>query len=232
MLEPVAAVLVQVDDVLADASMGAVLTQATARQEPAFVHVSFAFAAVFSRVALWHPARQYQYHTTPPVVSPSLPRIRRVRLLHSLSLHKEIVLSKSLAQTVANYTNAAPRAQADWLSGIQNTTVDPTQLAAQAGNAAVSNYTNAWTSGRVQAGLARSGKAGWIKGATDKAQNYATGIANAGPKYQAAMQTWLPIIDSAAAQVKAMPSGSLAASQARASAFMAALYNAKHQQGV
>lgn len=137
-------------------------------------------------------------------------------------------MAKSLAQTVENYTGAAPRAQGAWLSGVQGTTVDPTQLAAQAGNAAVSNYTQAWTSGRVQAGLARSGKAGWIAGATAKQQNYATGIANAGPKYQAAMQHWLPIIESAASQVRNMPSGSLAASQARAAAFMAALYNAKH----
>ena len=139
-------------------------------------------------------------------------------------------MAKSLAQTVENYTNAAPRAASDWLAGIQSTTVDPTQLAAQAGQAAVSNYTQAWTSGRVQAGLARSGKQGWIRGATDKQQNYATGIQQAGPKFQAAMQTWLPIIDAAAQQVRAMPSGSLAASQARASAFMAALYNAKHNR--
>lgn len=139
-------------------------------------------------------------------------------------------MAKSLAQTVENYTNAAPRAASDWLAGIQSTTVDPTALAAQAGNAAVANYTQAWTSGRVQAGLARSGKAGWIKGATDKQANYQTGISQAGPKFQQAMQTWLPIIQQAAEQVKQMPSGSLAASQARASAYMAALYNAKRGQ--
>jgi hypothetical protein len=141
-------------------------------------------------------------------------------------------VAKSLQQTVANYTGAAGRAQADWLSGIQATQVDPTALAAQAGQVAVTNYTQAWTSGRVAAGLQRAGKAGWIAGAVAKQQNYATGIANAGPKYQAAMGTWLPIIDQAAAQVRAMPSGSLGASQARASAFMAILYNAKHVQGI
>lgn len=141
-------------------------------------------------------------------------------------------MAKTLQQTVANYTGAAGRAQADWLAGVQATTVDPTALAAQAGQTAVTNYTQAWTSGRVAAGLARAGKQGWINGAVAKQQNYATGIANAGPKYQAAMQTWLPIIDNAAATVRAMPSGSLAASQARASQFMAILYNAKHVQGV
>lgn len=137
-------------------------------------------------------------------------------------------MAKSLQQTVQNYTNAAPQASADWLTGIQNTQVDPTALAAAAGQQAVSNYASAWTSGRVQAGLQRAGKQGWINGATSKQQNYATGIQQAGPKYQTAMQTWLPIIDSAANQVKSMPSGTLAASQARAAAFMQLLYNAKH----
>lgn len=139
-------------------------------------------------------------------------------------------MAKSLQQTVANYTGAAGRAQADWLSGIQATTVDPTALAAAAGQQAVQNYTQAWTSGRVAAGLARSGKQGWIAGSQAKQQNYANGIANAGPKYQAAMQTWLPIIDNAANTVRNMPSGSLAASQARAAQFMAILYNAKRGQ--
>lgn len=139
-------------------------------------------------------------------------------------------MAKSLAQTVANYTSAAPRAQADWLTGIQNTTVDPTALAAQAGAQAVQNYSMAWSSGRIAAGLQRAGKAGWIAGAVAKQQNYASGIANAGPKYQSAMQTWLPRIDAAAQQVRNMPSGSLAASQARSAQFQALLYNAKRGQ--
>jgi hypothetical protein len=141
-------------------------------------------------------------------------------------------MAKTLAQTVANYTGAASRASADWLVGIQNTTVDPTALAAQAGQQAMANYASAWTSGRVAAGLQRAGKQGWIAGAVAKQQNYQTGISNAGPKYQAKMQVWLPIIDQAAATVRAMPSGSLGASQNRAAAFMAALYNAKHVQGI
>lgn len=138
-------------------------------------------------------------------------------------------MAKSLQQTIDNYTSSAPRAQTNWLAGVQATTVDPTALAAQAGQAAVANYTSAWTTGRVQAGLARAGKQGWLAGAVAKQQNYATGIQNAGPRYQQAMQRWLPIIDAAAQQVRSMPSGSLAASQARASTFMAALYNAKRQ---
>lgn len=136
-------------------------------------------------------------------------------------------MAKSLQQTVANYTGSAGTAQSRWLDGIQATQVDPTALAAAAGAAAVSNYTQSITSGRWAAALQRAGKQAWLSGSAAKQGNYATGIGNAGPKYQAAMQTWLPIIDNAAATVRAMPSGSLAASQARASQFMAILYNAK-----
>ncbi len=139
-------------------------------------------------------------------------------------------MAKTLAQTVANYTNSSAQASSDWLAGIQATTVDPTALAAQAGQAAVANYSQAWTSGRVQAGLQRAGKQGWIQGSVANQQKYAMAIQSAGPKYQASMQTWLPIIENAASQVKQMPSGSLAASQARAAAFMQLLYNAKRGQ--
>lgn len=136
-------------------------------------------------------------------------------------------MAKTLQQTVDNYTQSGARASQDWAAGANAYTGDPTALAAQAGQVAVANYTQAWTSGRVAAGLARSGRAGWIAGINNAGAKYQAGIAAAGPKYQRAMQTWLPIIDAAAANVRNMPSGSLAASQARANAFMAALYNAK-----
>jgi hypothetical protein len=141
-------------------------------------------------------------------------------------------MAKSLQQTVDNFKNSGARASADWAAGANAFQGDPTALAAAAGQTAVMNYTNAWTSGRVAAGLARAGRQGWITGINNGQQAYQTGIANAGPKYQAKMQIWLPIIDGAAQQVRAMPSGSLAASQARASRFMQILYDAKHTQGV
>ena len=139
-------------------------------------------------------------------------------------------MAKTLQQTVDNFTNSAGRAVADWAAGANAYSGDPTALAAQAGSAAVANYTQAWSSGRIAAGLARSGRQGWINGINNAGAKYQAGISAAGPKYQRAMQTWLPIIDAAAQQVRNMPSGSLAASQARANAFMAALYNAKRGQ--
>ena len=139
-------------------------------------------------------------------------------------------MAKSLQQTVENFKNSSATASADWAAGANAYSGDPTALAAQNAQAALSGYSQAITSGRWQAGLQRSGRQGWINGINNNQQKYAMGIQNAGPKYQTAMQTWLPIIESAASQVKQMPSGSLAASQARAAAFMAALYNAKRGQ--
>ena len=80
--------------------------------------------------------------------------------------------------------------------------------------------------------MQRAGRQGWINGINNGTAAYQTGVSNAGPKYQAKMSVWLPIIDQAAQAVRQMPSGSLGASQNRASAFMAALYNAKHVQGI
>ena len=136
-------------------------------------------------------------------------------------------MAKTLQQTVDNFKNSSATASADWAAGANAFQGDPTALAAQNVQALLSNFTQAVTSGRWAQGLQRSGRQGWITGINNNQQKYAMGIQNAGPKYQAAMSTWLPIIDNVAAQVKAMPSGSLAASQARAAAFMAGLYNAK-----
>ena len=55
------------------------------------------------------------------------------------------------------------------------------------------------------------------------------GIAAGAGKYQSAMQTWGPIIDSAASQVASMPNNSFADSLARMNAFATALHNAKLQ---
>lgn len=136
-------------------------------------------------------------------------------------------MAKTLQQTVDNFKNSSATASADWAAGANAFQGDPTALAAANAQAALSGYSQAITSGRWAQGLQRSGRQGWISGVNANTQKYAMGIQNAGPKYQAAMSTWLPIIENVASQVRAMPSGSLAASQARAAAFMAGLYNAK-----
>jgi hypothetical protein len=136
-------------------------------------------------------------------------------------------MAKDLGTTVSNWTNGASTGQAKYVQGIEGTTVDPTQLAIRSQSALLANFTQAVTSGRWASQLAKAGKAKWQQNSIDKAGNWATGISTGATAYSTAMQTWLPRIQTAAASVRNMPSGTLAASQARSAAFMAALYNAK-----
>ena len=136
-------------------------------------------------------------------------------------------MAKDLSTTVANWKNSTATGQTSYVQGIQATSVDPTQLAIARATEAMQNYAQAISSGRWAARLAAAGKAKWQSQSVAKAGNWSTGVAAGESAYNAAMQTWLPIIDSAAAQVRTMPSGTLAASQARSNQFMQLLYNRK-----
>ncbi len=139
-------------------------------------------------------------------------------------------MAKDLGTTVSNWTAGASAGQGKYVLGIEGTTVDPTALAIRAQSALLANFNQAVTSGRWAARLSAAGKGKWQTNAVAKAGNWSTGIASGETAYSTAMQTWLPRIQSAANQVRTMPSGTLAASQARSAQFMALLYNAKRGQ--
>ena len=128
---------------------------------------------------------------------------------------------------VERWAQAAGQGQQRYTEGIQNTTKDPTALAVAQSGKLVANFTQAVSSGRWARNLAKAGKAGWQAAAIAKASNYGTGIAAGRSKFEAAMTTWLPIINQAAAQVQSMPSNTIEDSAARSRAFMVALHNAK-----
>jgi hypothetical protein len=132
-----------------------------------------------------------------------------------------------LATTVSRYTGSAGTAQQRYSEGIQGTTVDPTALAVQAQAALLSNFTAAVTSGHWARKLQAVGANGWKSASIAKASNYATGIQAGAQKYQTAMQTWLPIIQQTAAQVKSTPALSFQDRLQRSVAFATALHNAK-----
>jgi hypothetical protein len=136
-------------------------------------------------------------------------------------------MAKDLASVASSWANSAAGAQQKFVDGVQNTTKDPVARAIAAQPAMLANYSQSITSGRWQQRIAAVGKAGWQQATIAKAQNYSTGIQAGRGNYESAMQTWLPIINQAAATVNAMPSGSLAANLARANAFATALYNRK-----
>lgn len=135
-----------------------------------------------------------------------------------------------LATTVARWRDSAAAGQTRFTEGVQATQVDVAGRAVAAQPALLANFQQAVTSGRWARRLQEVGTAGWKAATIAKAANYAVGIAAGADDYQRAMTTWLPIIQSAAASVGAMPRTSFQDSLNRMTAFATALHNAKLAQ--
>lgn len=135
-----------------------------------------------------------------------------------------------LATTVQRWRDSASAGQQRYTEGVQATQVDVVGRAIAAQPKLLSGFTAAVTSGRWARRLQERGTQGWKTATVAKAANYAVGIAAGESEYQRAMQTWLPIIDSAAASVQSMPNTSFQDSIARMTAFATALHNAKLAQ--
>jgi hypothetical protein len=71
------------------------------------------------------------------------------------------------------------------------------------------------------------GANGWKSATLAKINNYSTGFQAGSQKYQTAMQTWLPIIQQTATQVKSTPALTFQDRLQRSVAFATALHNAK-----
>lgn len=132
-----------------------------------------------------------------------------------------------LATTVSRWVSSAGAAQQRYSEGVQQTQKDPTALAIAAQGKLLTNFQSAVTSGRWARELAQKGKAGWQQATVAKAANYGVGIAAGEGNYQTAMQTWLPLINSAAQQVQSMPNNTFQDSLNRMTAYATALHNAK-----
>lgn len=135
-----------------------------------------------------------------------------------------------LAQTVERWASSSAAGQQRYTEGVQATQVDVVGRAVAAQPKLLQNFQQAVTSGRWARGLQDRGTAGWKQQTLAKAANYGTGIAAGRDDYQRAMQTWLPIIQSAAASVQSMPNASFQDSLNRMTAFATALHNAKLSQ--
>lgn len=134
-----------------------------------------------------------------------------------------------LATTVSRWSGSSATAAQRYSEGIQGVTVDPMALAVQAQPALLAGFNNAVQSGLWARRTAAAG-ATWKQTTIAKVSNYSTGFTAGASKFQAAMQTWLPIIQNTAAQVKATPANDINARLARATAFGLALHNAKLNQ--
>lgn len=135
-----------------------------------------------------------------------------------------------LATTVARWRDSASAAQQRFVEGVQSSQVDVVGRAVAAQPALLSGFTQSVTSGRWARRLQEVGTAGWKASTVAKAANYSVGISAGVEDYQRAMTTWLPIIQSAAASVQAMPNTSFQDKLNRMTAYATALHNAKLAQ--
>lgn len=150
-------------------------------------------------------------------------------LFYGSRLGMRVLFVASPQEGADAWANSAGAAQTKFTEGVQKTQVDVVGRAIASQAALLSNFTEAITSGRWARRLTESGgTANWKAKTVAKAQNFATGIAAAKPAYLAAAQRLYPYIAQGQQMIDAMPSGTLGASKARATAwidFMAAYKN-------
>jgi hypothetical protein len=133
---------------------------------------------------------------------------------------------KSASQSSQKYVERAGAASGDYVSGAQSSSKD--QAAAAIAGAAnwKAGLTAAMTAGRYEKGLQTSGKAGWLKGVTEKGANrFAEGVASGASKYATNSGKY----DSARGAATSLPRGPKGSEQnfARAKAVGQALRSAK-----
>ena len=138
-------------------------------------------------------------------------------------------MAKPVSTWATNWANSAGKAQTNYTEGVQNTTADVTGNAIAAQAAMVSNFTTSVTNGTWSRNLLAVGNQGWKTATLAKANNYATGFQAGQAKYQAAMQTWGPRIESIAATARAMPGGTVDNRIARSVYLQRQLHAAKVQ---
>lgn len=126
--------------------------------------------------------------------------------------------SQQVAQKWAQRAGAAAQ---DYVNGAQQTDKDPTALAIQAIPRMRARVIESIDSGKVAAGLRRSGKQGWLEGITTKgASNYSSGVSAAQGKVEQAFASLLSFEASLLTRVQAMPANTDAERDARALAWI------------
>lgn len=91
---------------------------------------------------------------------------------------------KSAQQSAEKYASRASAAAGDFVAGAQSTSKDQAAAAVAASAIYAQATQAAIADGRYARGLQKSGKAGWLKGITEKGGNrYAEGVSQAAPDY-------------------------------------------------
>lgn len=139
---------------------------------------------------------------------------------------------KSAAQMASNWKSAmsSPQTQQKYKDGINNTTVNPMELAAS--DAATQLYLNnvnaAVASGKRQAKLRAASQAQWKQNAVNIGANaLTTGANKAQSKVQSHFDRWAPIYAQASQAAKSIPKdGSIGSAMARVQAAISVMMQA------
>lgn len=110
--------------------------------------------------------------------------------------------ANAVAQKWATRTSGA---QQDYVTGVENTSKDPTQLAINNQSRLLTNFQNAVNSGKWANRLRAVGKAGWQAAVAAKANNFATGVNAAQSKVATSFAPLLQYENNLQQQVDAMP---------------------------
>lgn len=123
----------------------------------------------------------------------------------------------SAQEVAAKWSQRAGAAAQDYVAGAQRTDKDPTALAIAAIPRMRSQVLAAIDSGKVAAGLRRSGKQGWLDGVTSKgASNYSSGVSAAQQKVETAFGSLLSFIAAGQSRLASMPANTDQERDARA----------------
>lgn len=141
-------------------------------------------------------------------------------------------MAKTAAQATAKWEASTAQGTETWAANLQNTTKPIVAAAVAQRSVMQANFSQATAPGGLwESRLTAVGDAGIKAAAQAKKGNYATGVQQSGPKFQAAITKIIAYENAGLPAIYAMPSGSTEAGVARASAWIRYMAQGKGQLG-
>jgi hypothetical protein len=139
---------------------------------------------------------------------------------------------KTAAQAAAKWAASTSQGQQTWVDNLGSTTKPIVQAAIAQRAVMQQNFSAATQPGGLwEQRLSAVGDAGIKTAARDKAANYGTGVAQAVPRFTSAIGKVIAYEQAGLGAIYSMPSGTIAASKARASAWIDYMHAGKGQLG-
>lgn len=139
---------------------------------------------------------------------------------------------KTAAQAAQKWAASTSQGQQTWVDNLSSTTKPIVQAAINQRQVMVSNFTAATAAGGLwEQRLSAVGDAGIKQAARDKAANYGAGVGQAVPKFTTAIGKIIAYEQAGLPAIYGMASGTIAASKARASAWIDYMHAGKGQLG-